>query len=381
MMVQKTNRVFKALAIAMLALVGTDAAAQDYKLWYKQPAEKWTDALPIGNGRIGAMVFGGIDKDRIQFNEETLWTGEPRNYNRTGAYKYLPEIRQLLAEGKQKEAEKLASDQFMGLKSDAGNKEQWFSDMRSLKGLDGNPALAEYDDSKWKTFPVPTYEGWESAGWEGMDGAVWFRTSFNLPANWKAKNLVLDLNRMRDEDFTYVNGKLVGHTNNTEGRKYIIPKEALKVGRNVISIQILNYYDKGGIAGYKDTSRHISVYPEGTEPAKGISLNGMWKYKIQNDNPPPVGVFQASYQPFGDLHLNFANTAGATNYRRELDLSTAITRTSYTLNGVTFTRDYFVSEPPQALVIHLSASKTGNISFESILDSPHKQFATRKIDD
>ena len=79
--------------------------AQDLKLWYPQPAIKWTEALPLGNGRIGAMVFGGIAQDRIQFNEETLWTGAPRNYNRNGAYNYLDTIRHLLLLGKQKEAE------------------------------------------------------------------------------------------------------------------------------------------------------------------------------------------------------------------------------------------------------------------------------------
>src|SRR6187551_1953269 len=92
------------------------------ELWYKQPAQKWTEALPIGNGRIGAMIFGAVETDHIQFNEETLWTGEPRDYNRKGAYKYLDTIRQLLFAGKQKEAEALAGEQFMGLKSDEGRR-------------------------------------------------------------------------------------------------------------------------------------------------------------------------------------------------------------------------------------------------------------------
>jgi len=365
---------------ALLVFASSFVQAQDYKLWYNAPAAKWTDALPLGNGRLGAMIFAGPDQDRIQFNEETLWTGGPRNYNRTGAYKYLPEIRQLLSEGKQKEAETLAMEQFMGRKSNEGGKEQWFNDMRALKGLDGDPSLATYNDSNWKTFQVPTYEGWESAGWEGMDGAVWFRTTFELPAKWKDKDIVLDLNRIRDEDFTYVNGTLVGHTSVNEGRKYIIPKSALKVGRNVIAIQVLNYFDKGGIAGYKDTTKHIAVYPQGSDASTGISLNGMWKYKIQNDEPPAVGKFQADYQPFGDLFLNFHNNGQASNYKRELDLSTAISQTSYTANGVTYIREYFASVPQQALVIHLTASKAASLNLNAVLSSPHKQFSTRKID-
>jgi alpha-L-fucosidase 2 len=84
-------------------------------LWYKQPATEWVEALPVGNGRLGAMVFGGKATERIQFNEDTLWTGEPHEYQHEGAVKFLPEIRRLLAEGKQKEAEALAMQEFMSV--------------------------------------------------------------------------------------------------------------------------------------------------------------------------------------------------------------------------------------------------------------------------
>src|SRR5690242_2595468 len=74
-------------------------------LWYDHPAQKWVEALPIGNGRLGGMVFGGITNEHLQFNEDTLWTGQPHEYQHEGASKYLQPIRQLLFEGKQKEAE------------------------------------------------------------------------------------------------------------------------------------------------------------------------------------------------------------------------------------------------------------------------------------
>ena len=82
-------------------------------LWYDKPAAGWTEALPVGNGRLGAMIYGNKEKEVIQFNEETLWSGQPHDYAHTGAHQYLGQIRQLLWEGKQKEAEKLASEQFM----------------------------------------------------------------------------------------------------------------------------------------------------------------------------------------------------------------------------------------------------------------------------
>lgn len=82
-------------------------------LWYAQPAQKWTDALPIGNGRMGAMVFGGVFDERIQFNEDTLWKGFPHDYDRAGAHDHLAEIRQLLFDGKVKEAVDVTRTNFL----------------------------------------------------------------------------------------------------------------------------------------------------------------------------------------------------------------------------------------------------------------------------
>src|SRR5688572_16745766 len=85
-------------------------------LWYRQPDEKWIEALPIGNGRLGAMVFGRVNDERIQLNEETLWeqahSGDTHNPD---ARKYLPEVRRLLFEGKNEEATQLANQRLMGI--------------------------------------------------------------------------------------------------------------------------------------------------------------------------------------------------------------------------------------------------------------------------
>jgi alpha-L-fucosidase 2 len=365
---------FKWSIIFLLLGINTPVFSQSNNLWYNKPAEKWTDALPIGNGRIGGMVFGGVEVDQLQFNEETLWSGKPRNYNREGAAKYLPTIRKLLAEGKQKEAEALAQVNFMGTLSEAGDRNEWVNLMKAGNGIVGNPASINYDDKLWKTIEVPSYDGWEAVGLSNFDGAVWMRTSFDVPADWKGKDLILDLNRIRDQDFTYVNGKLVGNTDSTDPRKYAIPATLIKVGRNTIAIQILNYFDKGGIAGYKDTSRKIGVYPIGGNVVNGISLVKKWKYKIQNSSPPAVAQYQASYQPFGNVLLKFNHASTAVkDYERSLDLYTAIVKTSYTINGTKYQREYFASEPNQAIVIHLTANQKKAISFAAELTSPHQQ--------
>lgn len=77
------------------------------KLWYDKPAKQWVEALPLGNGRIGAMVFGDPAHERFQLNEETVWGGSPHNNTNPNAKEALPRIRRLIFEGKNKEAQEL----------------------------------------------------------------------------------------------------------------------------------------------------------------------------------------------------------------------------------------------------------------------------------
>lgn len=97
------------ILVAATALnVAARAADSEPKLTYDKPAAKWTEALPLGNGRIGAMVFGGTEDERLQINESTLWGGGPHDYTNPGAYANLEEIRRLIFAGKVDEAEKLS---------------------------------------------------------------------------------------------------------------------------------------------------------------------------------------------------------------------------------------------------------------------------------
>ena len=170
-------------------------------LWYDNPSGNWTEAMPLGNGRLGAMVYGGTVNETIQFNEETLWTGQPHDYANEGAHKYLDELRQLLFDGKQKKAHKLGNENFMS---------------------------------------------------------------------------------------------------------------------------------------------------------------------------KPFG--QLSYQPFGNVLLNFHGHENAINYRRKLDLEDAITTVSYEVDKVKFKREVFASKPDQTLLIHLEASKKRKLNFTVGLNSPHSKY-------
>lgn len=163
-------------------------------LWYAQPAAKWIEALPVGNGRLGAMVFGGVASERINLNEQTIWTGGPYDPARTGGPEALPEIRRLVFAGKHRDAEALFN-----------------------KTMLGNP------------------------------------------------------------------------------------------------------------------------------------------------------VEQMKYQPLGDLLLEFPGHEGATNYRRDLDLSQAVAGVSYQVGGITFRREVFSSAPDQVVVVRLTADKPASITLSAKL--------------
>jgi len=89
-------------------------------LWYRRPTSQWTEALPIGNGRLGAMVFGGVDRERLQMNEDSLWSGKPIRRANPEAAEHLAEARRLLFEGRYAEGQKLVQEKIMGLHLEKG---------------------------------------------------------------------------------------------------------------------------------------------------------------------------------------------------------------------------------------------------------------------
>lgn len=92
------------------------AQGQQHQIWFNKPAGNWNEALPVGNGRVGAMIFGGVELERIQLNEESVWTGRREDFVNPKAKESLSRIRQLLFDGKYKDADALAQQSMMGNK-------------------------------------------------------------------------------------------------------------------------------------------------------------------------------------------------------------------------------------------------------------------------
>jgi len=108
----------KIFSILVQVILVINLGAQQSKnlfLWYKQPASNWNEALPVGNGRLGAMVFGRVEIERIQLNEESLWAGKQIDVNNPGAAKHLKEIQQLLLNGENNKAYDLSTQHLLAI--------------------------------------------------------------------------------------------------------------------------------------------------------------------------------------------------------------------------------------------------------------------------
>ncbi|MDB4581522.1 glycoside hydrolase N-terminal domain-containing protein [Draconibacterium sp.] len=131
------NKLKSTLIIFALSVSTFISNAEELNLWFRQPAANWNEALPVGNGRLGAMVFGGVENERLQLNEETVWSKGGMLIDKMDGYKSLLKIRKLLFEGKYVEAEKMCLEHLMTDRLESGtNTYQTLGDLTiSFEGL------------------------------------------------------------------------------------------------------------------------------------------------------------------------------------------------------------------------------------------------------
>lgn len=199
---------YSVILISLFFSLAVSAQPDPLTLWYTKPANNWNEALPIGNGRLAAMIFGKSGQEQLQLNEETVWAGEPGNNVVPGVYEGIQQIRKLLFEGRYKEAQDLSN----------------------------------------KTFPR---------------------------------------------------------------------------------------------------------------------------------QPTATNNYGMPYQTVGNLLITFPGHEEATNYYRDLDIQQAVAKVSYQVKGVTFTRELFASLPDQVIVVRLTASQPGNLTFRLSANSPQKVHAVK----
>ena len=138
-MMKKFSVLALAGAMALSGCVEESSKDNDQRLWYAEPATTWLEALPLGNSRMGAMIYGGVQEEEIQLNEETFWSGGPHDNNSTVSKYYLNSVRDMIFQGREDEAQKVVNRRFI-----VGPHGMKYLTLGSLKIL--NDSLVEISD-------------------------------------------------------------------------------------------------------------------------------------------------------------------------------------------------------------------------------------------
>ena len=284
------------------------------KIWLTNPADKWEDALPVGNGRLGAMIFGRMEKERIQLNEESVWAGRSMDYHNPKSLEGLKEVRKMLFDGKYVEAEKIAQEKIMGDKMD--NEVHSYQTLGDLN-LDFDPYRATGDYRRELDIETAICKVTYNANW------TTYRREIFSSAPDQVLVVMLTCERSNDISFT---AKLSRPGNNA------------KIEVNGNEIRMSEHVGNG--IGVKMVAR-LKIIPEGGNMISGgdsiriekanavlILLTAATDYR--GDNPDELSAEQmesASKRSFNELKVR--HIADYQNYFRRVDFNIGSTDAIY----------------------------------------------------
>ncbi|HET9571544.1 MAG TPA: sialate O-acetylesterase [Bacteroidales bacterium] len=202
----------------------------------------------------------------------TSWGGTPAEaWTSREALENLPEYTNYLSELKKVPTDPTEQKKYLEQQQKNWNDQLINKDRGNLNGI---PVWIQsgVDDSDWKTMKVP--QAWEEQMLKDFDGVVWFRKTVDIPAEMAGKELTINLGTVDDNEITYFNGQPVGQTEGYDRiRKYVIPADLVKAGRNIVSVRV---FDSGGGGGFYGAADQVSI----STTTASISLSGDWKYRI-----------------------------------------------------------------------------------------------------
>ncbi len=309
------------------------ASGDTQNAWYSQPAEKWDNAMPLGNGRIGCMVFGGVECERIQFNEDSLWTGDENpsgNYDTMGAYQNFGDLF-LELDGTESKSEDKPAD----LPADAarvfcpnGQKAPYFDYEGVAQSVDGRA------DTKWCLEP------------EGKP-LVWFLqlgtpTALSSYAFTYCKDLP-----ERDPRTWELAGSNDWETWTALDRPENEPPCEKRGG-----VKVFNFENKTAYRYYRLTI---------------LANHGAPHFQIAEITFPNVPVSKTEKKPSPAAKTPLQ----VENYKRSLALGEAVAQVTFKKDGVTHTRTVLASYPDQVIAVHWSADRPGAVSGRLRLQGAH----------
>lgn len=309
-------------------------------LWYDEPAESWeTQALPIGNGHMGGMVFGGVEQERIQFNEKTLWSGGPGadpNYQygiKDGAQQYVDQIRTLLTEGKVNEAKEQLGriTGVMGANDYSFGAYQAFGDVYLDFGQRSRPIVTASAENDAYGEPVSHLT-------DGSITTKWYSGDYNPPfwIQWEY------------ERGSVVTGYSFTSGNDAPDRD---PKDwTLKGSNDNSQWTVLDTRSNEQFASRRETKSYTF---------ENASAYRYYKFDLVSKGGAKI---QLSEMTMTDGSAN--EPSPVTDYRRELNLNNAIASVSYTKDNVRFKREYFVSYPDKVMAMRLTTEDGSPLTFD-----------------
>ena len=324
------------------------APAEPMSVWFVKPAKSFHEACVLGNGRLGAMDFGGVGKARIALNESSLWSGGPYDGNRYEAYQCLPEVR-----------EKLFAGDISGAGAALGRSFRYADGVRGWGDVNQfgcyqtlGDLLVDFDNAPEARLSSPSgHAAGDGNGIEntvdGNPGSKWCVNNGREPVLWQQELPAAQAVTA----YSFTSGNDVP---NRDPREWVLAGSAdgqawVQVDRRTLDKPFEN--------------RHQTKQFEIAHP-------GTFRFYRFTFEPTPANTFQVA-------EIGLAGAAPplppvvADGYRRDLNLLLGVAHTQYQRKGTTFTRDLLVSQPDEVLALRLKADKPGALSFTAALARKH----------
>lgn len=339
-------------AFAIVAGLGqaaeTSPPVEPMSVWFVSPARSFHESCPLGNGRLGAMDFGGVGRERIALNESSVWSGGPYDGNKYDAYQCLPEVREKLFAGDISGAGAALNQGFRYADGVSGwGDVNQFGCYQTLGDL-----IVDFDNSPEAKISSPS--GHAAGDGNGIEntvdgdlGSKWCVNNGGAPVSWQ-----MELPAAQTvASYAFTSGNDVPER---DPRRWVLEGSAdgktwVEADRRALDKPFgkrrqTKTFEIARPAAFRFYRFTFAPTPIGTFQVAEISLAGAVK------PPPPV---------VGD------------GYRRDLNLMQGVAHTQYQRNGVSFTRDLLVSKPDEVIALNLKAGRRGALTFTAALVRKH----------
>lgn len=340
--------------IGLLAL-SARAEVNPWAVWFDEPGTSFLESSVVGNGRLGAMDLGGVERQRVVLNESTMWSGGPYDANRADAHQCLPEVRRLMFAGEISQVEQLLKKSF----SYAEGVKGWWDDQQfGCYQTLGDLTIVSPTVSKQET-QVTSPTGHEAGDGKSIALAVdgnaqtkWCVTNLQGPLSWQVE--LQQPHKVSDYRFT-----------SGDDMPQRDPQSWILAGSH------------DGQQWQELDRRDEAVFSQrGETKSYQAAQSGDYRF-YRFTFKPKIDSFQVAEIALDGVKLRMEPIVPA-DYRRELDLRTGVATTHYTLNGVKFTRELFASKPHEAIVMRVRSDRPGALNFNVQLS--RQRFAKVRAD-